>query len=242
MEKDSVNINRQSSLILAFEFYNFYIPTLYYFTMDYKEETLACYEQYTDAFTVKFERHLARDVSNELDLFLNALNDIEGTRILDLGSGPGQHSIYFRSRGFDPFCVDISPAMIARCKAQGLDGFVMDMEHLTLPEEAYAGIWAYASLLHLPKQRLPPVIRSLVPLLLPEGIVGIAVKEGTFEGFEESHKYPGTKRWFSYFHDEEIRALFAPYFTCISATRTNIVKKDPAKNAVFMHYLFARKD
>ncbi len=53
--------------------------------MCYKEETRECYERYTAAFAVKFERQLARYISNELDLFMNALGDADGRRILDLG-------------------------------------------------------------------------------------------------------------------------------------------------------------
>lgn len=200
---------------------------------DYKQETIRTYDAYADVFDQKFGRHFAERVHDHVDRFISVLS---GPRVMDLGSGPGNHAVYFKDAGLDVFCVDLSKGMVDRCRSKGLQAEVGDIENLSFDDESFDGIWAYASLLHVPKEKLPDVVERLRCLLKPNGILGIAVKEGEGEGYvEEPEKYPGMKRWFTLFSEEDVRRVFHRGFRCLDASRQNVKNK-----YIFLQMIFQR--
>ena len=60
----------------------------------YKIVTKDTYERYTEIFDRKFQEHFDNNVQPLADKFLAHLTN--GKKILDLGSGPGNHAVYFR--------------------------------------------------------------------------------------------------------------------------------------------------
>lgn len=200
---------------------------------NYKTETIRTYDLYAEKFDVKFGAHFLEWVCHYADTFLGAAR---GKAILDLGSGPGNHAEYFRDKGYDVTCVDLSESMVNACRKKGLRAEVMDIENLTFPTNSFDGIWAYASLLHIPKIKLASVVAGIAKLLTSEGICALAVKKGIGEQFETSDEYPDSQRYFVYYTDEEIRAAFCPYFDVIGFTEDNVKNK-----YVFMGYLLKLK-
>jgi len=164
---------------------------------DYKTFTKKAYNKYPKEFDVYlgdyFNTHLVPEANN-------FLKNLEGKKILDLGCGSGTHARYFSDKGFDVMCSDISEEMIKLCREKGLKGFVMDVEEMNLEEE-YDGIWANALLLHFPREKISSIIPRIAKSLKPEGFLFVSFKEGKGEGYETNHKYPGTKRWFTYLVD-----------------------------------------
>lgn len=53
------------------------------------------------------------------------------------------------------------------------------------------------------------------------------------EGFENSEKYPGERRWFTYFSDEEIRKMTNSLFKPLRFSTTEVSDGD-----VFLNYVF----
>jgi SAM-dependent methyltransferase len=201
---------------------------------DYKRETLKVYDQFHEEFEQKFQHQFSKpNVQNLLNQFLT---ELKGKDILDLGSGPGFHSRYFLDRGYQVLAVDNSPAMVELCRKKDVPAKEMDMENLDLKGSRFDGIWAYASLLHLPKEKIPGVIKDLTALLRPRGCLGLAVKEGQNQGFKNYKDYPGAKRWFTYLSDQEIKHMFRQNFTLIDQSRDNY-----SDNRVFLNYLFQLK-
>ena len=196
--------------------------------MDYKSENKKSYNLYATKFEEKFKRHFEQYIHKKADFFLAHL---PGKNIIDLGSGPGNHAAYFHERGCKVLCVDFSETMLKVCTEKGLDTKYMDIEQWNLPENSVDGIWAYASLLHIPKNKIPEVIKNIRKTLKKEGMLAIAVKEGRGEEYKVSEKYPGTKRYFAYFSDEEIKELFRREFEIILASKTI------SGNSTFLDYL-----
>lgn len=201
--------------------------------MDYKEETINAYDSYPEEFENKFNDHFYRYVQPIADHFMTML---KGRRVLDLGSGPGNHAAYFKKRGLDVLCIDLSRQMIDACKEKGLDAAIMDIENLALKSRSFNGIWAYTSLLHIPKRKMPAVVEDITSLLKKDSLLGIALKEGEGGEFKESPNYPGTRRWFSYYTDEEVKYLFSSRFRTIYSGKTFVEKDD-----VFLTYLMMNK-
>lgn len=196
---------------------------------DYKTTTKRAYDLYAHEFDRKFGEHFRDQVVERADAFLS---ELEGRRVLDIGCGPGNHAEYFRGRGYEVVCGDISEAMVGVCRAKGLNARVMDVENLPA-DETFDGVWAYAVLLHLKKDRILPTVKTLASALAPRGVLGVAVKEGTGEGFETHHRYPDTERWFSYVTDDEMRGILDAAGLEVVSFEANDVKG----KYVFLHYI-----
>lgn len=197
--------------------------------MDDKSETIAAYETYPEDFDVEFERHMRLYNMGHAGRFLCSLH---GTRILDIGSGPGNYAAEFADQGFDVLCGDISPKMVDYCRRKGLAAEVLDIETFDLGR-CFNGIWANAVLLHLPKTALPSVFERIARHLAPNGVFACSVKEGEGEGMKEDPDYPGTRRFFSHYSEEEFRTLLLPRFAITAFERT----PSQSGGTVFLKYL-----
>ena len=89
--------------------------------------TRALYEKYAYMFEEQDKRYPFNDFIDDADIFMRFL---QGKKILDLGSGPGRDSQFFKERGLNPLCLDISQEMIKLCQEKGLETQVGDLEKL----------------------------------------------------------------------------------------------------------------
>ncbi len=205
--------------------------------MDYKRWTKKTYNNDFKYFEEKFKKQFEEVGKVSADKFLAAL---KGNHILDLGAGPGDYASYFREKGYNVFCIDNSKEMIGLCHKKGLSARLMDIENLEFPAESFDGIWAYASLLHMPKSHLRKNMEELHYILKgyiagTKGVLGLAVKSGEGEGFEDKSTHPQFKRWFSYFTEDEIIENSRGLFNLIHKENSIVAGKDP-----FIKFLFEK--
>ena len=159
------------------------------------DTTLQYYEEHAEEFAANT---LNADMASIRSRFLAYLPT--GCRILDFGCGTGRDSKAFLDLGYDVTAVDGSEAL---CQiAQSLTGIpvrCLDFRKFTPVEgEVYEGIWACASLLHLKKDELLPVMTVLSQVLIPGGAFYVSFKYGNFEGERNG-------RYFTDFTLEEFR-------------------------------------
>ncbi len=130
-----------------------------------------------------------------LDAFLAALP--EKARILELGCGGGQDCAYMLSKGFDVTPTDGSAELARQAeKLIGRPVKVMRFEELAAREE-FDGVWAEASLLHVPRANLPGVLSLIRNALKEDGVFHASFKAGTGEGhddFGRHYNYP-SREW-----------------------------------------------
>lgn len=120
------------------------------------------------------------------DKFLEKLNP--DAYILDFGCGAGRDTKYFLSRGYQVDAVDGSE-QLCRIASEYTGIKVRQMLFQELDEkEKYDGIWACASILHLPKKQLREVLENMYAALKSEGWIYISFKYGEFEG-ERNGRY-----------------------------------------------------
>ncbi|MBX5220082.1 class I SAM-dependent methyltransferase [Rhizobium sp. NLR9b] len=133
----------------------------------------------------------------KLDAFLARL--APGAAILELGCGGGQDSAYMLSQGFDVTPTDGSPELAAQAEARiGRKVKVMLFEDLNA-EVAFDGVWAEASLLHVPRSALPDIFARIHRALRTGGILHASFKSGEAEGhdgFGRYYNYPSAD-WLS---------------------------------------------
>jgi len=102
------------------------------------------------------------------------LQQIEGeppAAILDLGCGPGRDLKAFAELGHAPIGLDGSPRFAAMVRAAGWEVWEKNFLTLDLPDKRFDGIFANASLFHVPSQELPRVLLALCATLKPRGVL-----------------------------------------------------------------------
>lgn len=134
---------------------------------------------------------------------------IKNGRILDLGCGPGHHSKYFSNIGFNVIGIDLSKEMIeiARKESPKSKFKVMDILDLNFEEDSFDGIWASASLLHVPKNKIKSVLIKLKKTLKNNGILYISLKEGLGSELFSDARYGGVDKFYVYYQLNEIQKI-----------------------------------
>ena len=125
---------------------------------------------------------------------------------LDVGSGPGRDALLLQERGLRVICLDASQKMVEMCQRKGLKAMLGDFEKLPFEDGAFDAVWAYTSLLHIPKSNMPGAIEEIRRVLKENGILGLGMIEGETEEYRKSAGVD-KPRLFSYYTREEIEDL-----------------------------------
>jgi SAM-dependent methyltransferase len=132
-------------------------------------KTLEHYSQRAAEFWQGTRDH---DVSQNIAALLRHLGAAAPLRILDFGCGPGRDLAAFRQLGHAPIGLEGSPPLAAMAREHsGCEVWEQDFLALKLPLADFDGIFANASLFHVPSQELPRVLRALQAALKPAGVL-----------------------------------------------------------------------
>ena len=158
-------------------------------------DSIDYYNQYANQY---FENTVNLELDEILDDFITYLP--EGAEIMDLGCGSGRDSLYFIEKGFDVTAVDGSSELSELAAIHiGQDVLTMKFNDLDF-SNVFDGIWANASLFHIPPSELSEVMLKIHGSLKKGGILFMSFKYGDFEG-----NYEG--RYFKYYRRKEIREM-----------------------------------
>jgi ubiquinone/menaquinone biosynthesis C-methylase UbiE len=106
-----------------------------------------------------------------LTLFAGQVRAAGGGQVADVGCGPGHVTADLHDLGVDAFGIDLSPGMIAQARREhpGLRFDVASMTELPLADDSVGGLLAWWSLIHLPDNAIPLVLRHFRRVLRPGG-------------------------------------------------------------------------
>ena len=123
-----------------------------------------------------------------------------GSLILDFGCGSGRDSRYFLQKGYRVEACDGSEEIVkAATKNAGIPVKKMLFSELN-EEKRYDGIFACASILHVPSKELPDIITRMKKAVKTGGILYTSFKYGTFEGMRNG-------RYFTDRTEESLQAI-----------------------------------
>jgi SAM-dependent methyltransferase len=130
------------------------------------------------------EAYFRSTVDNDLEpLWSRFLDHVPpGGTILDAGSGSGRDTRLFQSRGYEVDAFDASPALAKLSSAHTSQlTEVATFSSWSGPSAFYDGVWAFASLLHVPRRKLGDAIEKLVRSLKPGAYLFASFKGGAHD-------------------------------------------------------------
>lgn len=131
--------------------------------------TLSHYNRHAESFWTGTRDH---DVSQNRQALLQNLRGAGPFRILDFGCGPGRDLKIFRDLGHETIGLEGAERFVELARGySGCEVWQQDFLKLALPAEYFDGIFANASLFHVPRQELPRVLGELFAALKPQGVL-----------------------------------------------------------------------
>lgn len=131
--------------------------------------TLGHYNASAEGFREGTRDH---DVSQNIAALLKHIEAQPPFCILDFGCGPGRDLKTFRALGHHAIGLDGSARFVEMARAEsGCEVWQQDFLKLNLPPSRFDGIFANASLFHIPAQELPRVLGQLHDTLKPGGVL-----------------------------------------------------------------------
>lgn len=143
---------------------------------------------YYDAHASEYSRKtLNADMKYPYQRFTFYLH--KGERILDLGCGSGRDTIWFRKNGYIAEAVDGSAEMVKEAqKNTGVPVKQMLFSEIDM-KDMYEGIFASASLLHVPYALLHDIFARIFAALKKEGVLYASFLYGDQEGMRDGRYY-----------------------------------------------------
>ena len=144
-----------------------------------------------------------------------------GGSVLDLGCGSGRDSKCFKDAGYKVIAIDASQELcIKASEYAGIDVRCMRFEELD-DVGKYDGIFACASLLHVPEGELPGILDKINTALKPQGVLYASFKYGDFAGERDG-------RYFHDMNEKSVTELFTsiPGFKIEEMWQSHDVRRD----------------
>jgi SAM-dependent methyltransferase len=155
--------------------------------------TVGHYDQRAEIFWRDTRDH---DVSQNIEALLQVIVGAPPFRILDFGCGPGRDLKAFKDLGHQAIGLDGSARFAEMARNFSVcDVWHQDFLKLQLPPAYFDGIFANASLFHVPGQELPRVLKELYATLKPNGVLFSSNPRGDNQEGWNGERYGAYHDW-----------------------------------------------
>ena len=136
---------------------------------DLTAKTLDHYNQNAEGF---FAGTINHDVEQNINSFLSYIEGHAPYKILDVGCGPGRDLKAFVEIGHDAVGLEGADRFVEMAQSySGCEVLLQDFLELDLPGNYFDGVFANASLFHVPSQKLPQVLSALHSTITAGGVL-----------------------------------------------------------------------
>jgi len=173
----------------------------------WKEITRSSYDDNAKEFA-SFTTIFRGRLKKWIDYFVGKLP--MGSAVLDVGCGAGRDALYLANKGLSITGIDFSEKLIEIAKKKVTKGkfMIMDFEKLSFPVNNFDGVWASASLYHIPKENLPGALQKINLVLKKGGLFFSLFRVGEGERFtREKRENVILERFCAYYKPQEIENL-----------------------------------
>jgi len=142
---------------------------------------------YEDQAEEYFQRTVSADLSHLYEQFLPHV--ARGGRILDVGCGSGRDLRAFMQKGFRAVGIDSSRALVELARSfSGAECVTGRIEEMVFDGQ-FDGVWACASLLHLPRSAIDDALDRIHKALVAGGVLFASVQEGDGERVADDGRF-----------------------------------------------------
>jgi len=182
-----------------------------------KNQTLRAYEKQAESFIKLWGARRYR-IPPLLRKFISEIP--KGSRILDLGCGPGQDMRYLSKKGYTVVGLDGVWSFLSWARKKSKENLLIQgcLRHLPILPHRFEGIWAAASLIHLKKSEVKKILEGLHRAVLVGTRLGVTFAYGSRCGIVSHGWVPG--RYFSRWRKPELGRMLQSTGWCIEAIET----------------------
>lgn len=173
--------------------------------MDKSKLAVSTYNKIAGIYSDKYSEDLSD--TPYIDKFLSIVHP--KSKILEVGSGPGQFVKYIAGKGFKATGIDLSEKMveIAKMKVPKAKFEVMDMRDLKFKDETFDGLMAPYSLIHIPSEEINKTLKGFLRVLKPDGKLLIIVQAGEADKIVNEPLKVGEITFVNFFTKERLSKL-----------------------------------
>ena len=184
-------------------------------TLDYRKLVREGYDRCAPDFAAA----RTREDAPELELLLPRL--APGSRVLDLGCGPGVPVAAALARQHRVVGVDFSAEQIRRARANvpTAEFVLADLMSLALPDASFDAAVAFYSIFHLPREEHEELLRRVHRWLAPGGHLLATVVRAREDAYTEDGFFGVRMYWSNWGREDYVRMLETLGFELL-ATRT----------------------
>lgn len=164
-----------------------------------------------------WERTRNHDVAQNVDALLRWVKRETGVRILDFGCGPGRDLRVFSDKGHIAIGLDGSRSFVEMARAfSGCEVWRQDFLALDLPDAYFDGVYANATLFHVPRRELRRVLGQIRSTLKKDGVLFASNPRGNDDEGWSGERYGvwhSIEGWRSFLNDAgfvELEAYLRP--------------------------------
>jgi len=180
-----------------------------------------------------YNRTINADLSDNYKAFMSHLP--KQAHILDAGCGVGRDTKYFLNQGYQVTAFDASAEMVKLAsKETGINVLNTNFQDIDF-EELFDGVWAQASLLHIPYNETKSVYTKIHHSLKLGGIFYASYGYGS----ETLHT---NERDFYNMNEDKIKPYFDGLFEIVKIWTEKSNRFSPSKEALWLNFFVKKSD